>query len=117
MSSSSQQQDSEIRAKASPKLPWWVELLFVQIGLPDRWLPAILRRKTNSKKFLSENRKTIIFILLLASGLAYINPYTKYFISQNVCIDSKFRELAKKESNSILAKAKAVKYCNSGRAE
>ena len=27
------------------RLPWWVELLFVQIGLPDKWLIKILKSK------------------------------------------------------------------------
>ena len=27
------------------RLPWWVELLFVQIGLPDKWLIKILKTK------------------------------------------------------------------------
>ena len=28
-------------------LPWWVELLFVQIGLPDKLLIKILKAKKN----------------------------------------------------------------------
>ena len=36
------------RSSHNPKdknLPWWVELLFVQIGLPDKWLIKILKAK------------------------------------------------------------------------
>ena len=29
--------------KKEKSLPWWVELLFVQIGLPDKWLIKILK--------------------------------------------------------------------------
>ena len=38
-------------------LPWWVELLFVQIGLPDKFLIKILKAKKNSRelKMLSTN--------------------------------------------------------------
>ena len=35
------------------KLPWWVEFLFVQIGLPDKWLIYLLRTKTVSYTHLT----------------------------------------------------------------
>ena len=31
--------------KKDKSLPWWVELLFVQIGLPDKWLIKVLKSK------------------------------------------------------------------------
>ena len=34
--------------KKDKYLPWWVELLFVQIGLPDRLLIKILKTKKKS---------------------------------------------------------------------
>ena len=40
-------------------LPWWVELLFVQIGLPDKFLIRILKAKKKSKE-LFKWKKTII---------------------------------------------------------
>ena len=36
------------KKKKDKDLPWWVELLFVQIGLPDKLLIKIL--KTKKKK-------------------------------------------------------------------
>ena len=38
--------NSEIsNKKENKKLPWWVELLFMQIGLPEKLLPKILKAK------------------------------------------------------------------------
>ena len=33
------------KKKKDKNLPWWVELLFVQIGLPDKLLIRILKAK------------------------------------------------------------------------
>ena len=35
-------------------LPWWVELLFVQIGLPDKWLIKILKSKKATFQFIKD---------------------------------------------------------------
>ena len=37
-----------LKKKNSKDLPWWVELLFVQIGLPDKLLIKILKTKKKS---------------------------------------------------------------------
>ena len=37
------------KKKKAQDLPWWVELLFVQIGLPDKLLIKILKAKKTSK--------------------------------------------------------------------
>ena len=39
------------KKKKDKDLPWWVELLFVQIGLPDKLLIKILKAKKNLKNF------------------------------------------------------------------
>ena len=51
-----------IKKKTGKNLPWWVELLFVQIGLPDNLLIKILKAKKTSKEFIkNENKSIIIF--------------------------------------------------------
>ena len=32
-------------------LPWWVEFLFVQVGLPDSWLRSWLKAKKQLSKY------------------------------------------------------------------
>ena len=41
-------------------LPWWVELLFVQIGLPDKWLIKVLKSKKKYTEMLKNEKKLII---------------------------------------------------------
>ena len=40
------------KSKKNKNLPWWVELLFVQIGLPDKLLIKILKAKKKSKELI-----------------------------------------------------------------
>jgi len=58
-------------------LPWWVELLFVQIGLPDKWLLHLLKTKKKVKEFYEEEKKFIFTILLFCFALGYFQPVIK----------------------------------------
>ena len=59
-------------------LPWWVELLFVQIGLPDNLLIKILKAKKTSKEFIKNENKSIIIFLFVITTLAYFYPVIKH---------------------------------------
>ena len=65
---------SEINQK---RLPWWVELLFVQIGLPDKWLIKILKTKKRGIDFYKDERKLIFFILLFIFTIFYLEPIVR----------------------------------------
>jgi len=54
-----------LKKKKDKDLPWWVELLFVQIGLPDKLLIKILKAKKTSKEFIKNDKKSIIIFLFL----------------------------------------------------
>ena len=70
---------SEKRNKKRNKdLPWWVELLFVQIGLPDSLLIKILRTKKKSKEIVINNKKLIILILFGLATSSYFYPVIKH---------------------------------------
>ena len=58
-------------------LPWWVELLFVQIGLPDKLLVKILKFKKNSNELIINNKKLIFIFLFILFGMAYFYPVIK----------------------------------------
>ena len=58
--------------------PWWVELLFVQIGLPDKLLIKILKAKKTSKEFIKNENKSIIIFLFVITTLAYFYPVIKH---------------------------------------
>ena len=59
-------------------LPWWVELLFVQLGLPDKFLIKILKTKRNAKEFIKNDKKFILSFLFVISSLAYFYPVIKH---------------------------------------
>jgi len=50
------------KKKKDGDLPWWVELLFVQIGLPDKLLIKILKAKKNTKELIKNEKKSLIIL-------------------------------------------------------
>ena len=104
--------------KNQTKLPWWVELLFVQIGLPDAWLSKYLKKKKETYVFINENKKSIFYCTLLLAGLFYIYPVIRYTSSSASCIDRTTRYLKSKNINStkntIDVNSIAVGYCHGG---
>jgi len=69
---------SNLKKKKDKELPWWVELLFVQIGLPDKFLIKILKTKNTSKEFIKNEKKSIIIFLFVITTLAYFYPVIKH---------------------------------------
>jgi len=67
-----------LNKKKDKELPWWVELLFVQIGLPDKLLIKILNAKKTSKEFIKNEKKSIIIFLFVITTLAYFYPVIKH---------------------------------------
>ena len=69
---------SNLKKKKDKQLPWWVELLFVQIGLPDKLLIKILKTKKSPKEFIKNQKKSIIIFLFIVTTLAYFYPVIKH---------------------------------------
>ena len=68
----------KFKKKNDKDLPWWVELLFVQIGLPDKLIIKILKAKKTSKEFFKNENKSIIIFLFVITTLAYFYPVIKH---------------------------------------
>ena len=66
------------KKKKGKDLPWWVELLFVQIGLPDKLLIKILKAKKNTKDLIKNEKKSLITFLFVMTTLAYFYPVIKH---------------------------------------
>ena len=66
------------KKKKDKSLPWWVELLFVQIGLPDKLLIKILKAKKGAKELIKNEKKTLITFLFVFISLAYFFPVIKH---------------------------------------
>ena len=67
-----------LKKKKDKDLPWWVELLFVQIGLPDKLLIKILKIKKKTKELISNDKKSFISFLFVITTLAYFYPVIRY---------------------------------------
>ena len=71
--------------KKDKNLPWWVELLFVQIGLPDSLLIKILKIKKSSKELIQKDKKALLKFLILLTILAYFYPIIRYAKNKLEC--------------------------------
>ena len=67
-----------LKKKKDKDLPWWVELLFVQVGLPDKLLIKILKAKKTSKEFIKNEKNSIIIFLFVITTFAYFYPVIKH---------------------------------------
>ena len=67
-----------INKRRNKDLPWWVELLFVQIGLPDKFLIKILKTKKKTKEFIKNDKKSLLSFLFVITSLAYFYPVIKH---------------------------------------
>ena len=66
------------KKKTDKNLPWWVELLFVQIGLPDKLLIKFLKTKKRAKEFIKNDKQTLIAFFFVITTLAYFYPVIKH---------------------------------------
>ncbi len=74
-----------LKKKKHKDLPWWVELLFVQIGLPDKILIKILKTKKKVKDLIKDDKKSLITFLSFIIVLVYFYPVVKYSKNQLDC--------------------------------
>ena len=104
--------------KNQSKLPWWVELLFVQIGLPDSWLSKYLKKKKEATNFINQNKKYVAYSAILIAGILYIYPIVRYTSSSASCIDKTTKYLKSNNinisKNEIDINSLAVGYCHGG---
>ena len=100
------------------RLPWWVELLFVQIGLPDKWLIKILKTKRNAIDFYREKKKPVVFIFLFLITMGYFQPVIKEANSKLKCQMSAYNSIkgmnTMSSENLKMIEMLSVNYCNGG---
>ena len=104
--------------KKEKSLPWWVELLFVQIGLPDKWLIKVLKSKKKYSELLKSEKKLIFIFLFVLAGLTYFYPVVKYSknkldcenIAQNYIMNNK--NLININRNQL--RMLSTNFCNGG---
>ena len=104
--------------KKDTSLPWWVELLFVQIGLPDKWLIKVLKSKKKSSELLKNEKKLLLTYLFVLSGFIYFYPVVKYSIRKLDCQSAANKYiLDNKNTNKLNIKQIrmiSTNFCNGG---
>ena len=96
------------RKKKDKDLPWWVEFLFVQIGLPDKLLIKILKAKRKSKEFIKKDKKPLILFLFVLSLLAYFYPVIRHAKNKLDC-ESTAKNYITKNKNIVQINKKELK--------
>ena len=101
------------------KLPWWVEFLFVQIGLPDKWLIYVLRTRKKTNEFLKNERKFLFLIFLFLFTIGYFQPVIEYSNTKIKCqIRAKnyiLNRLKTSKDDTETISMIAVNFCNGGK--
>ena len=106
------------KTKRDKDLPWWVELLFVQIGLPDNLLIKILKAKRKSKELIKNDKKSFLTIFFVITSFAYFYPIIRYAknkldceaIAKNYIIENK--NIVKINSRKL--RMLSTNFCNGG---
>ena len=93
-------------------LPWWVELLFVQLGLPDKYLIKILKTKKKTKEFIKNDKKSILSFLFAITALAYFYPVIKHAKNKLDC-EKTAKIYISKSQNIIKINKKELKMLSS----
>ena len=106
------------KKKKDNDLPWWVELLFVQVGLPDGLLIKILKTKKKAKELIKNDQKLLIKFLFVISLMAYFYPVIKHSknkldcesIAKNyITKNKKIKNIAKQELKML-----STNFCYGG---
>ena len=100
-------------------LPWWVELLFVQIGLPDKFLIRILKLNKNLKEFIKNDKKLIFSFLFAITFLGYLYPIVKQSKNNLECEKSAMKYISNNINLTNLSRKElkmlSVNFCNGGK--
>lgn len=104
--------------KEEKSLPWWVELLFVQVGLPDKWLIKVLKSKKKCTELLKNQKNLIVISLFVLAGITYFYPVIKYSKNRLDC-ESSAKTYIKENKNLINVNKNQLKmlstnFCNGG---
>ena len=105
--------------KKDKPLPWWVELLFVQIGLPDKYLVKILKTKKNFNERINNDKKYIFTFFSILAILAYFYPVVKQSKNMLKCEISAKNFLVKNKNlvnfNKNQISMTSTNFCNGGK--
>ena len=106
------------KKKNDKDLPWWVELLFVEIGLPDKLLIKILKTNKNFKEFIKNDKNSLLTVFFIITSFSYFYPVIKHAknkldceaVAKNYIVKNKnTRGINKREIKML-----STNFCNGG---
>ena len=100
--------------KGNPPLPLWVEILFVQIGLPDKWLRFFLKLKRDGKRTIHQRKNYIAYTALIVTPLLYVSPIIIESHTSNTCVKEAGEYLRNNKGEKYSNTAWAMRFCNGG---
>ncbi|MBO8243623.1 hypothetical protein HA145_03930 [Prochlorococcus marinus XMU1411] len=107
------------KRKEDKQLPWWVEFLFVQIGLPDSILIKILKTKKKARELVKNDKKSLIIYLFLIMALAYFYPVIRHAKNKLNCEDIAKDYIIKNKNISRISKRElkmlSTNFCYGGK--
>ena len=114
-----QKNPEKSNTKNDKRLPWWVELLFVQIGLPDKFLITILKSRQKLKDFIKNDKKSIFKFLFCVTVFAYLYPVVKQSKNKLEC-QTIAKDYIMKNKDLIKISRKELRmlstnFCNGGK--
>ena len=99
-------------------LPWWVEILFVQIGLPEKLLIKILKAKRKSKELVKIDKRSLTTFFFAIFTLAYFYPVVKHAKNKLDCESTAKNYITKNKNifgiNKKEIKMLSINFCNGG---
>ena len=106
------------KKKKDKDLPWCVELLFVQLGLPDSLLVKILKAKKKSKELFKNDKNLLINLFFVIATLTYFYPVVKHAKNKLDCETNARNYIIKNKNtariNNRELKMLATNFCNGG---
>ena len=106
------------KKKKDKDLPWWVELLFVQIGLPDKFLIKILKTNKKAKELIDNEKKSLITVLFVIASLTYFYPVVKHSKNKLDCESTAKNYIIKNKNilgiNKKEIKMLSINFCYGG---
>ena len=106
------------KKKKDKDLPWWVELLFVQLGLPDSLLVKILKAKKKSKELFKNDKNLLINLFFVIVTLTYFYPVVKHAKNKLDCEKNARNYIIKNKNTKRLNKREvkmiSTNFCYGG---
>tara|TARA_Y100000991_G_C21801518_1_gene275611 strand:- start:162 stop:599 length:438 start_codon:yes stop_codon:yes gene_type:complete len=106
------------KKKKDTNLPWWVEFLFVQIGLPDNLLVKILKAKKKSKELIKNEKQSLLIFLFILSSFVYFFPLIKNARNKLDCLETAKNYIIKNKNliqiNKRELKMLSTNFCYGG---